>query len=119
MSTGEMLDDVQALQQYLERIQFPSGQAGNPAATLGNLMTIHRQHAYIIPFENLLFVHHRLKGTERPVDTASLHKRMVQRRRGGMCQEMNALMLHNLKLLGKGSVVPITRPLCVLQDTSA
>jgi arylamine N-acetyltransferase len=102
MSTGKALEDVQALQQYLQRIQFPpGGQAGLPAASLENLAVIHRQHAYNIPFENLLFVHHRLKGTERPVDQASLDKRIVQRQRGGMCQEMNALMLHKLKLLGK------------------
>jgi arylamine N-acetyltransferase len=87
MSTGETLE---ALQQYLQRIQFPPAageQAGLPAANFEDLATIHRQHAYNIPFENLLFVHHRLKGTERPVDQASLHKRIVQRRRGGMCQE--------------------------------
>jgi arylamine N-acetyltransferase len=101
MCPGKTLEDVQAVQQYLQRIQGPCAvPAVLPAASFETLAAIHRQHAYNIPFENLLFVHHRLKGTLRPVDQASLHKRIVQRQRGGMCQEMNALMLHNLKLLG-------------------
>lgn len=104
MVMDSAIDSIQAVQQYLKRIQFHEAEQVPfelPTATLENLVTICRCHSQNIPFENLLFVHHTLKGSERPVDQASLHKRIVLRRRGGMCQEMNALLLHNLKLLGK------------------
>lgn len=95
--------DVSTVQQYLSRIKFPGAGTGKPLppATLETLVSICQCHAANIPFENLLFVHHALKGAARPVDQASLHNRIVLRRRGGMCQEMNALLLHNLKLLGE------------------
>jgi N-hydroxyarylamine O-acetyltransferase len=102
----DVADSHMQLRQYLCRIQFLSQdnwhQAELPAPTLETLITIHRLHVDNIPFENLLFVHHLLKGTHRPVDLTSLHKRIVLRKRGGMCQEQNALLLHNLRALGEG-----------------
>jgi hypothetical protein len=101
----DLQDTDTQLRQYLCRIQYFSQdnwqQAELPAPTLENLVTIHRLHVENVPFENLLFVHHLLKGTHRPVDLASLHKRIVMRNRGGMCQEQNALLLHNLRALGE------------------
>lgn len=86
------------LEAYLNRIKFLGSTTAEP--TLANLALLHKCHTMNIPFENLIFNHHKMKGTERPVDIDSLHSRIVQRRRGGMCQEMNTLLKHHLQQLG-------------------
>lgn len=89
------------LHEYLQRISFPLPDDGSlPASTLKTLWQVHTQHALNISFENLSFVHHKLKAKERPIDVDALHNRIVRGGRGGMCQEMNSLLFHNLKLLG-------------------
>lgn len=88
------------LANYLRRIGFPQQQPA-PAPTLDTLTAIHRCHALSIPFENLLFVHHTMKGDARHVDVPSLHHRIVDRRRGEMCQGQNTLLRHHLAQLGE------------------
>lgn len=97
--------DSKTLMEYLDRINHTLVTNGHgvelPSPTVENLFRIHKQHCLNIPFENLLFVHHKLRGTERLVGPDDLHRRLVQNARGGMCQEMNALLLRNLKILGR------------------
>lgn len=49
--------------EYLQRISFPLPEDGSlPAPTLKTLWQVHTQHALSIPWENLSFVHHKLKA---------------------------------------------------------
>lgn len=94
-------EDQTQLVEYLQRIGFPLPADGSlPGPTLKTLWQVHRLHALNIAFENLTFVHHKLKESERPIDLAHLHKRVVHGGRGGMCQEMNPLLFANLQRLG-------------------
>jgi len=72
------------LQSYLDRIAF----LGHPRPDLDTLTRLHRGHVENIPYENLdvQFV--------RPVtrDPAAIFEKLVTRRRGGWCYEMNGLL---------------------------
>ncbi len=69
---------------YLDRI----GHTGPVAADLATLRAVHRAHHFAIPYENLDV---QLK---RPVTTnpAAAFDKIVTRRRGGWCYEMNGLL---------------------------
>lgn len=95
---------------YLRRIGWPGYESAAddgsspppplPEPTLATLVELHRRHTQQIPFENLSFVHHQLKARERLTDPPNLIKRLVLRRRGGLCQEMNGLFYYMLRGLG-------------------
>jgi N-hydroxyarylamine O-acetyltransferase len=72
--------DVEA---YLRRIEY-DGQRQPSAATLREL---HRQHLFTAPFENLDIP----LGTKISLDVGSLYEKIVVRRRGGFCYELNGL----------------------------
>jgi N-hydroxyarylamine O-acetyltransferase len=78
-------------QAYLERI----GYAGALAPTLETLRGLHRAHLLTVPFENLDIPH-------RPIvlDEARLFEKIVTRRRGGFCYELNGLFAWLLRDLG-------------------
>jgi N-hydroxyarylamine O-acetyltransferase len=80
------------LSAYLHRIGF-EGQAQLDLATL---RAVHRAHQYAVPFENLDV------QLRRPValDLAPNYDKIVRRRRGGWCYEMNCVMGWALAAIG-------------------
>lgn len=72
------------LSAYLHRIRF-NGDLRPDLATLG---AIHRAHQYAIPFENIDVL------LRRPVvmDLEANYDKIVRRRRGGWCYELNGVM---------------------------
>ncbi|MGC2030168.1 MAG: arylamine N-acetyltransferase [Steroidobacteraceae bacterium] len=80
------------LSAYLHRIQFD----GSVLPDLATLRAIHRAHQYAIPFENLDVL------LRRPVvlDPEPNYCKIVCRRRGGWCYEMNGVMGWALKQVG-------------------
>ena len=80
------------LDQYLERI----GYGGPIAVDEACLAAIHRHHALAIPYEN---VDVQLR---RPLDLdpARIFDKLVTRRRGGWCYEMNGLLGQALVAVG-------------------
>lgn len=68
---------------YLDRIQVTQ----KPSATIEFLQTVHRQHVFHVPFENL-DIH-----LDRTISLApdALFDKIVRRRRGGYCFELNGL----------------------------
>lgn len=80
------------LQPYLDRIRF----TGIPRPDLHTLQELHRAHQLTIPFENLDV------QLRRPVtvDTRPNYEKIVTRRRGGWCFEMNSVMGWALREIG-------------------
>lgn len=77
---------------YLRRI----GLASRPPATLAGLTAVHRAHALAIPYENLDVQFGRLVTIERP----AIYEKIVEKKRGGWCYEMNGIMGWALGELG-------------------
>jgi N-hydroxyarylamine O-acetyltransferase len=80
------------LRDYLDRI----GYRGQVVPTLDCLAEVHRRHALTIPYENLdiqlgLPVSHRIED---------VFDKLVRRRRGGWCYEMNGLLCWALREIG-------------------
>jgi len=80
------------LARYLDRIGFTS-QARPDLATL---KALHRAHLLAIPYENLDVQMARPLGT-RPLDA---YDKLVERRRGGWCYEMNGVFAWALEQVG-------------------
>lgn len=72
------------LQRYLDRIGF----RGRPRMDLDTLNRIHRGHVEHIPYENFDVQF----GRRLTRDPAAAFEKIVDRRRGGWCYEMNGLM---------------------------
>src|SRR4029079_10924309 len=81
--------DVQA---YLDRINY----RGERAPTAATLRELHRTHLLAVPFENL-DIH---LGRPIVLDQAALFDKIVRRRRGGFCYELNGLFALLLRELG-------------------
>src|SRR5437763_17205555 len=77
---------------YLERINY-HGATEPSAATLRDL---HRAHLLTVPFENL-DIH---LGREIVLDDERLYSKVVERRRGGFCYELNGAFAALLSGLG-------------------
>jgi N-hydroxyarylamine O-acetyltransferase len=77
---------------YLHRIRFE----GSVRPDLGTLRAVHRAHQYAIPFENLDVLLHR----PLVLDPEANYHKIVNRRRGGWCYEMNGVMGWALKQMG-------------------
>lgn len=77
---------------YLHRINYDGSLDPSPAA----LREMHRQHLFTVPFENLDIL------LKRPIvlDLAQLEAKIVGRRRGGFCYELNSLFARLLTELG-------------------
>jgi N-hydroxyarylamine O-acetyltransferase len=71
------------LQGYLDRIGF----LGRPGRDHQTLAAIHRRHVESIPFENIDV----LLGRTVDFDLERIYDKIVNRRRGGWCYEMNGL----------------------------
>jgi N-hydroxyarylamine O-acetyltransferase len=80
------------VESYLRRIEY-DGPRQPSSATLRGL---HRQHLFTVPFENLDIA---LK-TPIWLDLALLYDKIVRRRRGGFCYELNGLFCGLLIALG-------------------
>lgn len=85
------LDQLSA---YLERLGWPS--ATPPPPTVDTLLQLHALHVRNVVFENL-DLH---CGRHIFLDLPTLFAKIVERRRGGFCFELNGLYAHMLGLLG-------------------
>jgi N-hydroxyarylamine O-acetyltransferase len=77
---------------YFERVGF----RGNARPDLPTLEALHRAHLHAAPFENLDVQLQRSLG----LDVAASYEKIVLRRRGGWCYEMNGLMGWVLEQIG-------------------
>jgi len=77
---------------YLQRIDYQ----GSPAPTAETLRALHRAHLLAVPFENL-DIH---LGRPIILDEKRLFHKIVERRRGGFCYELNGLFAALLRELG-------------------
>jgi N-hydroxyarylamine O-acetyltransferase len=91
-STYEKMKDSMNVDAYLQRI----GYTGSRAATATTLRDLQVAHMQSVPFENL-DIH-----LGRPLDLAlpALFDKIVVRRRGGFCYEVNGLFAWLLRSLG-------------------
>jgi N-hydroxyarylamine O-acetyltransferase len=78
--------------EYLLRMSY----SGPRQATLQTLQALHRAHLRAVPFENL-DVH---AGVPVVLEENALFDKIVQRRRGGFCYELNGLFAWLLEALG-------------------
>ena len=78
------------IKQYLERIEY--NDAISP--TVEVLSTLQQQHLLHVPFENL-DIHNNIK-----IDLNNLFDKIVTRKRGGFCYELNGLFYQLLKEIG-------------------
>jgi N-hydroxyarylamine O-acetyltransferase len=81
--------DVEA---YLRRIQYGGPRDPSPATLRG----LHRQHLFTVPFENLDIP----LGIPIELDPEFLFDKIVVRKRGGFCYELNGLFHDLLTALG-------------------
>jgi N-hydroxyarylamine O-acetyltransferase len=86
---------------YLARI----GLTSTPEPTLAGLHTLQAAHMQSVPFENLDV----LLGRPLQLDTPSLFDKIVTRRRGGYCFELNSLYATLLRTLGFDPVPMMAR----------
>lgn len=77
---------------YLTRIQY----SGSREPTAETLIQLHRAHMLSVPFENLDIP----LGTPITLSLPSLYDKIVRRRRGGFCYELNGLFGWLLEQLG-------------------
>ena len=77
---------------YLRRIRYDGPREPSPTTLRG----LHRQHLFTVPFENLDIP----LGTPIHLDPGLLYNKVVMRRRGGYCYELNGLFGDLLAALG-------------------
>jgi len=77
---------------YLQRVRF----SGDPRPDLETLRTLHRLHLLHIPYENLDVQ----LGRPLDLDPGAAFDKLVRRRRGGWCYEMNGVFAEALRTIG-------------------
>lgn len=77
---------------YLRRIEYD----GPRLASSATLRGLHRQHLFTVPFENLDIP----MGTPIRLDIRQIYDKIVTRRRGGFCYELNGLFGELLIAMG-------------------
>ena len=77
---------------YLRRIEYD----GPPQPSAKTLRDLHRQHLFTVPFENLDIP----LGTKIELDLERIYDKIVTRRRGGFCYELNGLFAELLRAIG-------------------
>ena len=85
--------DQQQLEKYLDRI----GYTGGRDLTRETLDGLIRAHISTVPFENITVFDF---GEVPSIDPDDLYEKIVERRRGGYCFELNTLFLHLLTAMG-------------------
>jgi arylamine N-acetyltransferase len=94
--------DNDRLHKYFERIKFPSGREtprnpiGNP--TIEVLETLQKFHLAAVPFDSVSL--HYSQTRLLSLDQDDLFEKIVARRRGGYCMEVNAFFRNVLLGLG-------------------
>ena len=80
------------LRAYFQRIRY----TGRSEPALDTLRALHRAHLLAVPFENLDI------GLKRPIvlDEEKMIEKIVSRRRGGFCYEMNGVFAAALREIG-------------------
>ena len=86
------VDEIAA---YLDRI----GVTGPLKPDVDTLRLLHRAHVMTVPFENLSI---HLPGEEISLELGALVDKIVTRRRGGFCYELNGLFAALLESVGFG-----------------
>ena len=77
---------------YLDRLDYQ----GSRAPTLATLRALHQAHLLAVPFENLdIHLGHKIV-----LDEGQFYDKIVTRRRGGFCYELNGLFASLLRTLG-------------------
>ncbi|HZU70990.1 MAG TPA: arylamine N-acetyltransferase [Ktedonobacteraceae bacterium] len=85
-----------AILEYLERIHFPAPRGLNSLEPrLDTLQALHEAHLLAVPFENLS-IHY---GQPIILQEDALFDKIVRRRRGGFCYELNGLFAWLLRQL--------------------
>jgi len=87
-----MMVSVIDVEAYLRRMEY----GGDREPSAATLRALHRQHLFTVPFENLDIP----LGTPIVLDTARFYDKIVTRRRGGFCYELNGLFGELLRALG-------------------
>jgi N-hydroxyarylamine O-acetyltransferase len=77
---------------YLDRIAY----AGSLAPSAEVLRNLHRAHLFSVPFENLDIA----LGRKIVCDEAAFIRKIVERRRGGFCYELNGAFAGLLRAIG-------------------
>ncbi|MFN8453201.1 MAG: arylamine N-acetyltransferase [Anaerolineae bacterium] len=80
------------LSAYLQRLHY----TGSLDPTAETLRALHLAHLHAVPFENLDII----LGQPILLDEAALYRKIVARRRGGFCYELNGLFAALLRELG-------------------
>ena len=80
------------IDRYFQRIDY----RGPAAPTLETLNALHQAHLLAVPFENL-DIH---LGRAIVLDEGAFYNKIVERRRGGFCYELNGLFAALLRALG-------------------
>jgi N-hydroxyarylamine O-acetyltransferase len=77
---------------YLRRIEYD----GPRQPSAANLRSLHRRHLFTVPFENLDIP----LAVPISLDLARIYDKIVTRRRGGFCYELNGLFGELLRTMG-------------------
>ena len=80
------------ISKYLQRINY----SGDLIPTFDRLCKLQKIHLLNIPFENL-DIHY---GNKIVLDVDKIYNKIINRRRGGFCYELNGLFFTLLKSLG-------------------
>src|SRR5262245_25380279 len=80
------------IRSYLARIRYE----GSLAPSAETLRQLHRAHRMSVPFENLSI----RSGEPIVLEDIALYEKIVRRRRGGFCYELNGLFAALLRTMG-------------------
>jgi len=86
------LNSVESVQAYLDRI----GYNGKPEIDYNTLAQLQWSHLHNVPYENLDILH----GKYLSLEMEDVYEKIVVRRRGGYCFELNGLFSWLLKRMG-------------------
>lgn len=95
-----MYDDSHLLA-YLDRIAYP-GTLEDSSSRLDFLASIQTHHLFQVPFESVSL--HYSKTRLLSLDPNDLYEKIVTKKRGGYCMEVNAFFRHILQSLGFSSI---------------
>lgn len=93
--------DPSRVRRYLERIGVDPGSVTE--ASVASLTRVQQAHLTAVPFENLSIVgdpRSSHEGAGVTLDPEGLYEKIVERRRGGYCYELNGLFTRLLSSLG-------------------
>ena len=92
MNNHSSADQILSVEEYLKRIEY----TGSTECSLANLTELQETHVHTVPYENLDIV----EGREVSLAPECIYDKIVTRRRGGYCFELNGLFSWLLSQLG-------------------